>query len=118
VCRVLFLGGGLLVLAGVVLLACIVKVQDQDVTVYSVRPDNKVQVVGLRHRTYLLDYRGSSDVVLFRTTFGTGVLTHADKDGVYGEANRPLPVDGHCPEEAAPWRPPKKSGSFPPLEGL
>src|SRR6266567_2847850 len=87
VCRVLCLGVGMLVLVGLVLLACMVKVHDQDVTVYSVMPDDKVQVIGLRHRTYVLDYGGSSNRVLFSTTFGTGVLTHAHKNDLYGEAN-------------------------------
>jgi hypothetical protein len=54
---------------------------DQDVTVYSARPDGTVQVIGLRHRTYLLDYGGRRDVVLFGTTFGTGVLTHSPGRG-------------------------------------
>jgi hypothetical protein len=53
---------------------------DQDVTVYSVRPDGRVQAIGLRHRTYLLNYGGRSDLVLFGTTIGTGVLTHGPED--------------------------------------
>src|SRR5262249_24728887 len=83
-CWLLLLGGAVIVLAGIVLLARLVKVQDQDVSVYSVLPDNKVQIVGLRHRTYLLDYGGSSDLVLFSTTLGTGVVTFGHKDDVYG----------------------------------
>jgi hypothetical protein len=86
----------MLILVGLVVLACMVKVHDQDVTVYSVTPDNRVQVIGLRHRTYLLDYGGSSDLVLFSTTFSTGVLTHADKNDLYGEANPPPQVEGEC----------------------
>jgi hypothetical protein len=103
VCRALFLGGGMLVLAGIVWLACMVKVHDQDVTVYSVMPDNKVQVIGLRHRTYLLDYGGSSDLVLFSTTFGRGVLTHAHKNDLYGEANWPPQVEADRGAVVKPW---------------
>jgi hypothetical protein len=88
-CWLLLLGGAVLVLAGIVVLARMVKVQDQDVSVYSVLPDNKVQIIGLRHRTFLLDYGGSSDLVLFSTTLGTGVVTFGHKEDVYGEANRP-----------------------------
>jgi hypothetical protein len=95
-CQVLVLGGGLLVLASIVLLACRVKVHDQDVTVYSITPDNKVQVIGLRHRTYLLDYGGSSDLVLFSTTLGTGVVTHGHKNDLYRDANRFPPVAADC----------------------
>src|SRR5262249_54811793 len=106
-CRILFLGGGMLVLVGLVVLACMVKVHDQDVRVYSITPDNQVQVIGLRHRTYLLDYGGSSDLVLFSTTLGTGITTHGNKDDLYGEANRPPQVEGGCGAVVKPRRLPE-----------
>ena len=50
---------------GVLVIACLTiavggvarmfRTDDQDVKVYSVTPEGKVQVIGLRHRTYLLD---------------------------------------------------------------
>jgi hypothetical protein len=63
--------------------AQMLRTHDQDVTVYSVTPEGKVQVIGLRHRTYLLDYGGERDLVLFSTTFSTGVTTHGRKEDVY-----------------------------------
>src|SRR5262245_16733434 len=57
--------------------------RDQDVTIYSGTPEGKVQVIGLRHRTYLLDCGGERDLVLFSTTFSTGVTTHSQKEDIY-----------------------------------
>lgn len=91
VLRVLLLGGGVLLLAVAFALPDMIKVHDQDVEVYSVRPDDKVQVIGLRHRTYLLDCGGSQDLVLFGTTLGTGVVTYRDKKSVCCEA-QPCPT--------------------------
>jgi hypothetical protein len=72
---------GLLMVAGVV--AALLRTHDHDITVYSESPDGKLQVIGLRDRTYLLDYGGERDIVLFRTTFSTGEVTYGRKEDVY-----------------------------------
>jgi hypothetical protein len=99
--RVLILGG-LAALAGVASLAGLGRVRDQDVTIYSVTPDGRAQVIGLRHRTYLLDYGGSGDLVLFRTTFGTGVLTHGREEDLSGGADGPRQTEVGCGAVAKP----------------
>src|SRR5262249_40053791 len=73
---------------GVLAVVCVVAARmlgthDQDVTVYSLTPEGKVQVIGLRHRTYLLDYGGDRDLVLFSTTRSTGVATYGQKEDIY-----------------------------------
>jgi hypothetical protein len=61
----------------------ILRTHDQDVKIYSVTPEGKVQAIGLRHRTVLLDYGGDGDLVLFATTFSTGVVTYDRKRDLY-----------------------------------
>jgi hypothetical protein len=56
---------------------------DQDVTIYSATPDSRVQVIGLRHRTYLFDYGGATSLVLSSTTFSTGVVTYGRQKDVF-----------------------------------
>jgi hypothetical protein len=70
---------GLLTVACLVVNGMVVR-HDQDVRIYSVTPDGTVQVIGMRHRTYLLDYGGEHAVVLFHTTFGTGVHTRGPEE--------------------------------------
>jgi hypothetical protein len=55
----------------------------QDVTIYSVTPDSKLQVIGLRHRTYLFDYGGESNLALLSTTYSTGVVTYGRKEDIF-----------------------------------
>jgi len=75
----------LLLLATGAAVVFMLDMRDQDVTIYSVTPDNQVQVIGLRHRTYLLRFSGASDLILFSTTYSTGVLTYGRKEDVYRE---------------------------------
>jgi hypothetical protein len=84
------------IVPGVLVIACLtiavvgaagmLRTDDQDVKVYSVTPEGKVQVIGLRHRTYLFDYGGDRDLVLFATTFSTGVATYGRKEDLYPDA--------------------------------
>jgi hypothetical protein len=71
-----------LLVAGVTIVVPMLKVHDQDVSVYSVTPSGKVQVIGLRHRWYVLDWGGESYVVLFGTTIGTGVATYGRQEDI------------------------------------
>jgi hypothetical protein len=71
-----------LLVAGVTMLVLMLKVHDQDVTVYSVTPDGKLQVIGLRHRWYVLECGGESPVVLFGTTEGTGIATYGRRKDI------------------------------------
>jgi len=63
--------------------AQMLRTDDHDVKIYSVTPKGEVQVIGLCHRTYLLDYGGDRDIVLFATTFSTGVATYGRKEDLY-----------------------------------
>jgi hypothetical protein len=80
-----------LLVAGVTIVVLMLKVHDQDVSVYSVTPSGKVQVIGLRHRWYVLEWRGESCVVLFGITEGTGIVTYGRREDI-----------GPGPEDIAP----------------
>ena len=64
-----------LLAAGVAAAVLMLKVHDQDLKVYSVTPTGNVQVIGLRHRWYVLKWGGESSVVVLGTSEGTGVVT-------------------------------------------
>jgi hypothetical protein len=68
--------------------ARMLRMDDHDVKIYSVTPKGEVQVIGLRHRTYLLDYGGDRDIVLFATTFSTGVATYGRKEDLYPDESK------------------------------
>ena len=80
--------------ASIAAVAPMLKVHDEHVRVYSVTPNGKVQVIGLCHRSYILDCRGASNVVLFSNTFGTGVVTYGSWEDI-----------GPRPEDIAPALP-------------
>jgi hypothetical protein len=94
-CRKLALGLVLTVLgllvAGVTAVVPMFRVHDQHVRIYSVTPGGKLQVIGLCHRSYILDCGGGSQVVLFSNTVGTGVVTYGSRGDI-----------GPGPEDIAP----------------
>jgi hypothetical protein len=88
-----FLGAALIVVVAAAALESMVKVHVQDFEVYSDSPKHGLQVIGLQTRTYLLDYGGPSDLVLFGTTTTTGIATYGiDRD----ETARPAGRRGAC----------------------
>lgn len=98
-CAKWFLGAALAVIVAAAALGSMVKVHDHDFEVYSDSPKHGLQVIGLRTRTYLLDYGGPSDLVLFGTTTTTGIATYGfDRD----EAARPAGRRGAACTPPAP----------------
>ena len=71
-----------LLVGAVAVVLLTLRVRDEHVRIYSVTPEGKVQVIGLCHRWYVLDWGGESYVVLFGTTIGTGVLTHGSREDI------------------------------------
>jgi hypothetical protein len=71
---------GLLMVAA---LAAALRTSDHDMTVYSETPEGKLQVISLRDRTYLLDYGGERDIVLFSSMSSSGVTTYGRKEDIY-----------------------------------
>jgi WD40 repeat protein len=80
--RVLILGAALLFFVGITSFFSMLRVRDEDVAIYSITPTNRVEIIGLRHRTYLLDYGGVKNLFLFGNTVYTGAQSY-DKADLY-----------------------------------